>query len=212
MYLIALNLHAMQVAIIGGGKVAARKIPRLLEAGAMVTVISPDADPTIVAFAKGGNIRWEKRHYAIEFLDQANFVLVFAATDDPELNEQIRLDAQARGCWVNVASSSENSDFHNVSTVKKHLISIGISTGGTSPALLKLIKQRIEQVITDEIALLAEWLKELRQSLPDKLPTQVARQAVYNQIVESDVLSMLEDGNHEKAKQHFHEIVREHLI
>lgn len=208
MYLIALNLRGMQVAVIGGGKVAARKIPLLVQAGADVTVISPDDISSEIEVYISD---WIKAPYSVEFLDNAEFALVFAATDDAELNEQIRLDAQARGSWVNVVSNSENSDFHNVSVLQKSPISIGISTGGTSPALLTLIKQRIEKVITDEIVLLANWLHDLRRSIPQKLPTQAARQALYKQIVHSDVLSILEEGSPIDAQQRFDQIVREHL-
>ena len=210
-YLVALNLQHKSVLVIGGGEVATRKIRGLIEAEAQVTVISPQVCEAIRLFANEGQLCWLDGIYRSEVLDSVKPILVIAATNDPNVNADILRDAQARHILANNVSSSENSDFNNVATIDREPIQIGISSGGASPALVKLLKQEIGQIIDDAYTLLVQWLDGIRHQFEQIIPAQADRQALYQEIVTSDVLALLRTGDVIQARTRFDAIVLSHL-
>lgn len=142
MYPITVNLKNKEVLIIGGGKIAARKVNNLLKEGARLRIVSPDLSAAI----NQELIVWHQKKYETGDIT-GHEALIFACTDNNELNEQIQKDAFPAQL-VNVVSNKEVSDFYNMSMIKHNGISIGISTEGVSPMVSK--NTRIE---------LEEWLK-----------------------------------------------------
>ncbi len=142
MYPVILNLKNKPVVVIGGGKVAARKIKGLVRSEACVTVVSPSLDPSIDL----ATINWVPRTYQPTDLLEA--CLIFACVDDNSINEQIQLDA-APTQWVNVVSNKEVADFYNMAVLDYDGLSIGISTNGVSPSRAKQTRKQLEI-----------WLKE----------------------------------------------------
>jgi uroporphyrin-III C-methyltransferase/precorrin-2 dehydrogenase/sirohydrochlorin ferrochelatase len=96
-YLLALRLAGRRVTIIGGGTVAARRVPALLDSGADVVVISPELNPQLAEFAAAGRIRWSQRGYAPGDCEGA--WLVGACASDPEVNSAVAGEADAAGIW-----------------------------------------------------------------------------------------------------------------
>jgi uroporphyrin-III C-methyltransferase/precorrin-2 dehydrogenase/sirohydrochlorin ferrochelatase len=96
-YLLALRLAGRRVTIIGGGTVAARRVPALLDSGADVVIISPELNPQLAEFAGAGRIRWTQRGYAPG--DCAGAWLVGACTSDPDVNSAVADEADAAGIW-----------------------------------------------------------------------------------------------------------------
>lgn len=94
------DLSGEPVLVVGGGAVARRRIRRLLDAGARVTVVSPEALPEIVRLAGDGTLLWLRRAYLEG--DEASFRLVFALTDDPAVND--RIASRSGGPLANVAT------------------------------------------------------------------------------------------------------------
>ena len=140
MYPIMVNLKNRPVIVVGGGKVAARKIKTLLAEGALITVISPKLFEGI----KTENINWLERSYQEGDLEGAK--MVFACTDDPYVNAKIMQDAHPSQ-FVNNTGDKFNSDFYNVAIAKKEGYSVMISTDGVSPSRSKEIRQTIEQLL-----------------------------------------------------------------
>jgi uroporphyrin-III C-methyltransferase / precorrin-2 dehydrogenase / sirohydrochlorin ferrochelatase len=106
-YLLALRLAGRRVTIIGGGGVAARRIPALLESGAEVTVVSPELNPVVARLADEGRIRWMSRGYVPG--DCAGSWLVGAYASDPEVNSAVAREADAAGVWCVRADDAEAS-------------------------------------------------------------------------------------------------------
>jgi uroporphyrin-III C-methyltransferase / precorrin-2 dehydrogenase / sirohydrochlorin ferrochelatase len=96
-YLLALRLAGRRVTIIGGGGVAARRIPALLDSGADVAVVSPELSPALARLAEAGRIRWARRGYAPG--DCAGSWLVGAYASDPDVNSAVAREADAAGIW-----------------------------------------------------------------------------------------------------------------
>ena len=94
-YLLALRLAGRRVTMVGGGAVAARRVPALLESGADVVVVSPELSPPLAE--RVGQIRWVRRGYARG--DCAGSWLVGACTSDPDVNSAVAQEADAAGIW-----------------------------------------------------------------------------------------------------------------
>ncbi len=135
-YPITVNLKNKAVLIIGGGKIAARKVKGLLSEEAQVTLIGPTLHDTI----DESSITWIKKKYETGDIN-SSASLIFACTDDKKLNEQILKEALPSQI-VNVVSDKEISEFYNMSMIKHNGLKIGISTEGASPVVAK--QTRIE--------------------------------------------------------------------
>lgn len=187
------GLHAI---VIGGGAVAARKVRGLLEAGARVTVIAPQLEAALEELARTEGISVIRRAYQTGDLHDAR--LVIAATDDAQVNQAVYAEARARGILVNVVDDPAHCTFHVPALVRRGNITIAISTGGASPALAKHLRKRIETLIGDEYAHLAELLAQLRP----RVQVQVAREhrdALWHALIDT-LLPLLREGRAEEAR------------
>jgi precorrin-2 dehydrogenase/sirohydrochlorin ferrochelatase len=179
----------------------------LLEAGANVTVISPSLSPTLEQLRAECRIHWDYRTYAAGILKPYQPVLVFAATDSPDTNRQIADEARQIGAWVNIVDGDTAGDFSNMARIRRPPITIGLSTDGASPALLQRLTAVIETALGEEYSILAQWLEDVRDVLKTDLPDQSQRQQLYQSIVDSDVLDLLQQGDIAAARQHFNDLL-----
>ena len=140
MYPVMINIREKKVVVVGGGKVAARKIKTLLAEQAAVTVVSP----TLHADIPQAEIQWLARPYQTGDLEGAK--LVFACTDQAEVNRQIMEDA-APSQLVNNTGDKTFSDFYNVAIARKKDVSVMISTNGLPPSRSKEIRKKIEAIL-----------------------------------------------------------------
>ena len=98
---ISLDIRGRHCLVIGGGRVAERKVFGLLEYGAKVTVISPELTDSLDELRKKKEISWIDRLY--QNGDLAAAFLVIAATDDEEAQEEIHTEAARHNILLNVA-------------------------------------------------------------------------------------------------------------
>jgi uroporphyrin-III C-methyltransferase/precorrin-2 dehydrogenase/sirohydrochlorin ferrochelatase len=96
-YLLALRLSGRRVLVVGGGSVAARRVPALLDAGARVEVVSPELTPALHDLIEAGRAGWQPRGYQPG--DCAGAWLVCACTDDPAVNAAVAAEAEQAGIW-----------------------------------------------------------------------------------------------------------------
>ncbi|MCR8846234.1 bifunctional precorrin-2 dehydrogenase/sirohydrochlorin ferrochelatase [Paenibacillus sp. SC116] len=159
-YAIMLNMKDKRSVVIGGGIVATRKVKQLLDSGAEVMVVSPTLTPALRRLLQEGTICVQLRDY--ERTDLQDAMLVFAATDDEEVNLQIAEDARVARALVNVAHAPQLSDFTNPGVLRYGPIQINVSTGGASPTLTRHIVDKVDRIIDDRLGILAERLLESR--------------------------------------------------
>ncbi|MCY4464733.1 MAG: bifunctional precorrin-2 dehydrogenase/sirohydrochlorin ferrochelatase [Chloroflexi bacterium] len=208
-YPVMLHLHDRQVAVVGGGRVAARKVRQLRKAGARILVISPKATDELQELAGAGDILWRRESYQRDSFQSDMPVLVIAATDDPRVNRVVAQDAHRIRALCNVADgSSERSDFSNMAQIDQPPLTIALSSQGKSPALLQLMKARLADELAEDWATLADWLGDLRETGGNG-STQPQRQQVVRRVLASDVLALLRQGQTEQARRHFERIVQE---
>ena len=196
-YPMFLNISGKRCVVVGGGRVALRKVRALLEHGASVEVISPDLCPELVELVERGQIRTSCRHYQPGDLQKA--LIAIAATDNSDINQQVVKEARSEAVLVNVADDLENSDFIVPSCVRRGSMTIAVSTAGRSPALARKIRARLENEFGDEYASLVHLIGEVR--------AEVKRQGIkvngddWQKAIDLDLMiELLKRGDVEKAK------------
>lgn len=160
-YPIFVEMQGRPVLLVGGGHVALEKVGKLVRAGARVTVVAPALIDQLRAFADRGELAWRQRSF--EPGDTQGFELVMIATDNGAVNRSVAEEARARGIWVNAADDVRNCDFILPSMVSRGTITIATSTGGTSPALARWLRERMEAFLSDEVVALGDLLAEVRR-------------------------------------------------
>jgi precorrin-2 dehydrogenase / sirohydrochlorin ferrochelatase len=185
--------------VVGGGRVATRKVRSLLAAGARVVVISVVLHADLQTLLANGLVDSIPARYAAEYLTGAS--LVFAATNDPEVNLQIVRDAHERGLWVNVADNPDNSDFYVPATIYRQNLTLAISTGGESPAFARYVRELLEQSLSDA---LGQTLEMVAQARPLILAEPKERQAqLWESLQALHLEKVIETQGHAVARQIF---------
>ncbi|MGZ0084451.1 precorrin-2 dehydrogenase/sirohydrochlorin ferrochelatase family protein [Caldibacillus thermoamylovorans] len=158
-YPVILQVRGRRAVVVGGGKVAARKIRGLLAAGADVVMIAPKAEPELQALAAAGMIGWRVKTFAPHDLDGA--FLVIAATNDREVNEAVAR-ATAPGQLLNIVDAPERCDFHVPAVVRRGPLTIAVSTEGASPVVARRIRRELEERYGEEYGPYLEFLQRAR--------------------------------------------------
>ncbi|MGP3936687.1 uroporphyrinogen-III C-methyltransferase [Nonomuraea sp. KM88] len=127
-YLLGLRLSGRRVLVVGGGRVAQRRVPALLEAGAEVTVVSPGVTPALDDLIAAGRITWHARPYEVGDCDGA--WLVQACTDDRAVNTAVAAEAEAKRVWCVRADDKDASAAWTPATGRVDEISVAVTAGG----------------------------------------------------------------------------------
>jgi precorrin-2 dehydrogenase/sirohydrochlorin ferrochelatase len=151
-----LEMEGQRAVVVGAGKVATRKVKSLLDAGAVLTVISPLASAAIRRWAERGKLRWNRRRYRRGDTRLASVVV--AATDDLALNERVCQEAKSQGKLVNCIAPPQAGNFIVPSVIRRGGITLAISTGGASPAFAKRLRRDLEEFLGGEYP---ELLKQM---------------------------------------------------
>src|SRR6202171_4594445 len=160
---IFVKLHGRPVVVVGGGNIAAGKIPGLLQAQARVRVIAPQIKSQISAWVNAGEISWSAKEFVPEDLQDAT--LVIAATSIPEVNAAVFQAAEARGVFCNAVDDIANCHFYYGSILQRGDLQIAISTNGKSPALAQRLRKELEQQYPTEYAAWLDSLGDAREKL-----------------------------------------------
>lgn len=154
--------------VVGGGKVAERKVETLMESGASVSVVSPQVTDGLAKLARQNRIRLIPERYEGRHLERVQ--LVIGATDDRAVNERIFLDAKQKGILVNIVDDPEYCSFIVPSVMTKGPLCVAVSTGGAAPKLAAKIRRELEAFIPDEYAAMIDELRILRPAIKQLAP------------------------------------------
>ena len=160
-YMANLVVEGKQALVIGGGKIAARKVEDLLAAGARVTVVAPDIGAEIDKLAE--RVRIHRRPYQPGDIG-ASFVAI-AATDDEELNARVSRDCAVRNVLVNVVDRPALCTFTVPATVHRGDLTIAVSTGGRCPAFASILREELEGRYGAEYGPLLHRLAQARNEM-----------------------------------------------
>jgi len=205
-YPMMVDLTGRRCLVVGGGRVAERKVALLLDCGACVEVVSPVMTSKLTALAAAGTIRLARR--AARADDLTGAFLIFVATDDPVANHTLAVQAREAGSLVNVADAPDACTFQVPSAVRRGDLTIAISTGGGSPALAKRLRQRIEATIGPEYEAFLAALRELRALAREAVLDPAERRAIYRRALDSELFDHAARGDRAAVKAHIAELLR----
>ncbi len=143
------DLSEKDILFVGAGPIAARRVGVLRPFAGRITVVAPEAEEGIEDLAAGGDIAWIRRAFEDGDLDGRD--MVFAVTDDPDLNEEIGTKCREKGILVNVASDKSLCDFYFPGIVQKGETVVGVSASGKDHKKARQLRERIEGILTEEI-------------------------------------------------------------
>jgi precorrin-2 dehydrogenase/sirohydrochlorin ferrochelatase len=185
-YPVVLRLTGRRCVVIGGGKVARRKVAGLLAAGARVQVIAPHFHPELQSLP---GIKLTCRSFLPD--DLAGAFLVFAATNDRLVNAAVAAAARQQGVLVNVADDPEESDFHLPAILQRGDLLLAISSGGGSPAFAAQLRDQLATKLGPEWELFCAVAAALRQKRLTGGEASAYNRAVINDLFAADLPRLL---------------------
>lgn len=191
-----INLCGKNCVVIGGGKVAERKIACLLGTGANVTVISPVLTDTLERHKQRGRIKHLKRNYRKG--DLKNAFLVIAATSNEKINSRVSEDAPF---LVNVVDRPELANFIVPSVVSRGPMTIAISTSGASPAMAKAVRKELELLYNKDFERFLVFLKQLRRKVIRDIPDNKKRENFLKEVASKEIIRILRSKGFKKARE-----------
>ncbi len=176
---VALQLRDRAVLVVGAGDEAVHKVPKLLAAGARVTIVAARAADELMALARTGRVLW----FAREFLasDVLGMALVLLTEVDAERARALRALASSSRFWLCAIDQPEVSDFFLVSTVVRGPVQIAISTSGRAPLLARRLRQALDRALDARFGDFARSFARLRarvRTLPKPERRQVLERAL----------------------------------
>jgi precorrin-2 dehydrogenase/sirohydrochlorin ferrochelatase len=176
-YLACLDLSGRSCLVVGGGSLAVQKARSLVDCGARVTVVAPEAEPA----PRTLDVTWLERSYEPD--DLRGRFLVVAATDDAAVQRRVFADAEARAVLCNVPDVPELCSFILPAVHRDGPIAIAVSTGGASPALAQRLRDEIAGLVGPEHVELALRLRDLRPAAKERFATYNERRAYFQSLV-----------------------------
>jgi precorrin-2 dehydrogenase / sirohydrochlorin ferrochelatase len=168
-YPVFLDITDKRCLVVGGGKVAERKVAMLLQFDARIVVVGPLMTKALLKLVKGGKITYHQRTFAATDLD--DIALVFACTDNKAVNNKIKKEAARKNIPVNVVDTTDACDFIVPSIIRKGDLTIAVSTSGELPLLSRKLRQKIEEMVTDDyleyLHIMGEFRKHLMRTVKE---------------------------------------------
>lgn len=178
-YPIMIDLKGKEITVIGGGKIAYRKVNNFLKFGYKVTVVSREF---IEDFNNIENkIKLIKDEYSEKYIKDS--FIVVAATNNKKVNESIGMFCRTNNKLVNVIDDQNLSNFIVPSCVKRGDLVISVSTGGKSPSLASKIRKDLEMQYDDSYEEYLILLGELRELILEKYDNPAMRKDLLNKII-----------------------------
>jgi precorrin-2 dehydrogenase/sirohydrochlorin ferrochelatase len=178
------DLAGRRVLVLGGGRAAERKLPALLNAGAVVTLIAPKVLESVRRLLHASpNGELLRRCARVQDVT-AKYTLLFPLSDDPELNQRLSVAAREAKVWVAGSTSPDGADFHIGAVVDRGPVRLAISTGGAAPALASLLAEILRQLLPETLDGDTTVLRLERQRLRAAVRTPARRRALLAQAVQ----------------------------
>jgi precorrin-2 dehydrogenase/sirohydrochlorin ferrochelatase len=206
-YPVHLDINNRNCIVVGGGGVGTRKVKTLLDCGARVTVVSLEVSPHLQDLAASGDIILAQRSYKSD--DLSGMFLVIGATDDEKLNKQISSDADRRNMLCNIADRPEVCNFILPAIVHRDDLVITISTSGQSPAMAKKLRKTLENQFGKEYGMLLRLMGAIRQKLLQQTHEPEAHKPLFEQLINSDLIGMIQKGESDKIDSLLLEVLGE---
>ena len=206
-YPVFLDIQNRPCLVVGGGAVGLRKVKTLLACGAVVTVVSPEADHRLLALSRKGALSLRKRPYKNG--DLKGMFLVIGATNNRELNLRIKQEAEEAGLLCNIADLPEACHFILPSIVQRGALTVAISTSGKSPAFAKKLRRDLEKKFGPEVEVFLDLMGAVRAKLLKQQHEAEAHRLIFERLVAGDLLSLVAENRIKEINALLYDILGE---
>lgn len=204
-YPINLQLKDKYAVIVGGGVIAERKLLKLLETGADITIVSPKLTGKIESIVSEGKALWKNKLFSRS--DIAKAFIIIAATNSKLVNGQV-YEACHEQQLINVVDAPNLSNFILPSTLYRGKLSISVSTSGASPSLAKKIIGELADQFDDTYEEYIEFLGESRIRVITEIEDTTVRRRVLQKLLEPELLQLSKNKCREQRQKRFEEILQ----
>ncbi len=171
---VMLRLEGQPCVVIGGGKVALRRIKSLLECKAQVTVIAPEAETEILQLAATGQLEWLKRPY--QWGDLEGAFMAILASSSPKAHDKAMDEAQMGGVLVNRTDAPHHGDIEVPAHRRRGLLTVAIHTGGASASAAKTIRDEVMEKLNPDWTAFLDALSIVREEVQRDVFPGLARE------------------------------------
>lgn len=205
-----LDLKSKNVLIIGAGKVGFNKITLLLRSEAKVNVIAKELCSDVKILLDANKIRWISKKFDSSYLKK--MFLVIAATNDLKLNQHIFKSCNDRCLFVNVVDDKSKCSFIFPSIIDRNPIITAISSGGTSPVLLRLLREKIESILPAKLGDVATISGQWRDIVKKRFNNLLERRRFWEKLFQSVFVEHVLNGNKKKATEILNKTMNQNSI
>ena len=196
-YPVNLLVAGRRCVVVGAGRIAARKIESLLDAGADVHVVAPEVGDSVRKWVDTGRVTVSER--AFDPADLEGAWLATAATPDPAVNRAVFDAGESRRVWVNAADDPDHCSFTLMSVVRQGDLVVTIGTGGRSPALASYLRQHVGEEMGPEYGTLLDLLSDAREAM--RAAGRSSEDADWQRALDSGMLDLIRSGRVAEAKE-----------
>jgi len=199
------KLDNKPVLVVGGGEVALRKCRAFLKASASVTLVAPWFCDELKEHAHNNEVTLIDAYFEESHLDGK--MLVIAATDRDDVNNNVFELANARNVFVNVVDDQPKCTFIFPSIVDRDPITIAISSAGTAPVLARRLREKLETLIPHHIGPLATLVGGFRDKVKKRFKHFSDRRQFWEGVFDSSVVSKVQTGDTQAAQQQLEQML-----
>jgi uroporphyrin-III C-methyltransferase/precorrin-2 dehydrogenase/sirohydrochlorin ferrochelatase len=186
------------VLIVGGGAIALRKARLVVDAGANVTIVSLQFIDELTSMDDNGEIKLITGKFCADYLDKQ--ILVIAATEDTQVNQNVSQAANDRHILVNVVDDPQKSSFIFPAIVDRSPIMVAVSSGGAAPVLVRRLREKLETLLPQHLGALADLVGRFRGKAKQVLGTINLRRQFWEHILSGPVVSLLSQKKQQQAE------------
>lgn len=191
---IMLDCEGLPVLVIGGGEIAARKCAPLVGAGASVTVLSPELCAELAEFETAGRISWLKREYAEGDVAGLQAGLVYACTNDKDVNAAAGAEAKRLHIPVNVVSAAKQGSFITPNIIRRGGLVISVSASGAGPLISRNMTRELEQRCGEEYELYTALAAAVRDRVKRSVDDAEKRRKLLRSFAKLNLLEQIRSG------------------
>lgn len=215
--LVDLNIEDKKILIIGGGSVGEFKASKALQPNLSITIVSKSFTEKLKRLEQEGLVKLVELNLKSDTNSISSLIkesdIIIVATENEVLNINMAKMAKMQNKLVSVVDNPSISDFNSPATIRFGDIRIGICTGGKSPAMSKILRKRIENLITEEDILQVKLQEYVRKFLKDNYSEKSAHKDLIYSIIESpEIKKLLKVGKLEESKNLAKQLIKNKLI
>lgn len=204
---IFLDLKYKNILVVGAGEVAFNKIKLLLRSEAIINIISKDISLEIKQLLNKKKVKWISKKFHYSYLK--NIFLVIAATNNTKLNQEIFKTCNDLCKLVNVVDDQSKCSFIFPSIIDRSPIIVAISSGGTAPVLLRLLREKIEAILPIRLGNVAKIAGNWRNVIKKKFSSLLERRRFWEKLFNSIFVQHIINKEIKKALEILKKMINE---